>query len=229
MTPEQFKRAESLFKEAKALTVEERSAFLLKACPDDPQLREKVERMLKRAEHPIDEIVSPARSRLLGGLGNILSGQAGTRKEILQIGRYTIIRKIGEGGMGTVYEARQDHPSRTVALKIIRPGIASTAVLKRFTHEAHVLGQLQHPGIACIYEAGIADVQQSPSEGAAFFPVQSQFFAMELIRGQALTDFATEHKLTTPERLELFAKIYGEQLEALGITAQASEFGSLTM
>src|SRR5262249_7050254 len=108
----------------------------------------------------------------------------------MQIGRYTIVRKIGEGGMGTVYEARQEHPSRTVALKVIRPGLASSSLLKRFTHEAHILGQLEHPGIACIYEAGMADVCQSTSAGQ--LPAQVQFFAMEFVRGRALTDYATD-------------------------------------
>src|SRR5262245_58067581 len=70
------------------------------------------------------------------------------------IGRYKIVRLIGEGGMGAVYEAEQDQPRRTVALKVIKPGMASPALLKRFEQEAQALGRLQHPGIAQIYEAG---------------------------------------------------------------------------
>src|SRR5580693_9481636 len=72
------------------------------------------------------------------------------------IGHYRIIRLLGEGGMGAVYEAEQETPRRTVALKIIKPGFGSAAHLRRFEQEAHALGRLQHPGIAQIYEAGTA-------------------------------------------------------------------------
>ena len=57
--------------------------------------------------------------------------------------------------MGAVYEAEQDSPRRTVALKVVRPGLASPALLKRFAHEAQILGRLHHPGIAQVYEAGL--------------------------------------------------------------------------
>src|SRR5437588_10498300 len=61
------------------------------------------------------------------------------------IGRYKIVRLIGEGGMGAVYEAEQDQPRRTVALKVIKPGMASPALLKRFEPAAQARGRLQHP------------------------------------------------------------------------------------
>ena len=77
---------------------------------------------------------------------------------------------IGEGGMGTVYEAEQDHPRRTVALKIIRPGVSNPRLLRRFEQESQALGRLQHPGIAQIYEAGTADTGLGPQP----------YFAMEL-------------------------------------------------
>ena len=67
---------------------------------------------------------------------------------------YDIIRRIGAGGMGSVYQAEQHMPRRTVAIKIIRPGTISAQSLSRFEHEAHVLGLLQHQGIAQIHEAG---------------------------------------------------------------------------
>ena len=70
-------------------------------------------------------------------------------------GRYRILRICGEGGMGMVYEAEQDNPRRTVALKVIRPGLVSPELAKRFNHEAQILGRLQHPGIAQVYEAGM--------------------------------------------------------------------------
>ena len=67
------------------------------------------------------------------------------------------MRLVGEGGMGAVYEAEQENPRRTVALKVIKPGWATPALLGRFEQESQALGRLQHPGIAQIYEAGTAD------------------------------------------------------------------------
>ena len=98
-----------------------------------------------------------------------------------QIGRYRVISRIGAGGMGVVYEAEQDIPRRTVALKIIRPGLASRDVMRRFQFEAHVLGQLQDPGIAQIYEAGTATV----TRGGGGVTVEQPFLAMELVRGRS--------------------------------------------
>lgn len=114
-----------------------------------------------------------------------------------QIGHYLILRVIGEGGMGTVYEAQQDRPRRTVALKVIKPGLATPSVIRRFELESQVLGRLQHPGIAQIYEAGMADTGLGPQP----------YFAMEMVRGQSLLDYALSHSLSSNERLELMARI----------------------
>ncbi len=113
------------------------------------------------------------------------------------IGRYRIIGVLGEGGMGTVYEAVQDQPQRTVALKVIRPGLVWPEFVRRFTRESEVLGRLQHPGIAQIYEAGTSDGPSGPQS----------FFAMELVRGETLTEYAASHTLSLDQRLELFARI----------------------
>src|SRR5262245_11150900 len=96
-----------------------------------------------------------------------------------QIARYRVLRLIGEGGMGAVYEAEQDHPRRIVALKIIKPGLSSAVLLRRFEAESQALGRLQHPGIAQIYEAGTADTGFGPQP----------YFAMELIRGKTLKEY----------------------------------------
>ncbi|MHC5108695.1 MAG: tetratricopeptide repeat protein [Planctomycetota bacterium] len=118
------------------------------------------------------------------------------------IGKYRIERLIGEGGMGLVYQARQEHPDRVVALKVIRPQMASGTLLRRFKHEAEVLGQLQHPGIAHIYEAGVA----VPTTGENRKPAQP-FFAMELIAGQSITSHARDTGLDIPGILELVARV----------------------
>ncbi len=115
-----------------------------------------------------------------------------------RIGRYTVVRVLGEGGMGTVYEAEQESPRRAVALKVIRAGCVSAEMLRRFAHESAVLGRLQHPGIAQVYEAGTVQDERG-------HPVP--FFAMEFIRGVPLTEFAASKRLGTRERLELVARI----------------------
>jgi tetratricopeptide (TPR) repeat protein/predicted Ser/Thr protein kinase len=99
--------------------------------------------------------------------------------------------------MGAVYEAEQDQPRRSVALKVIKAAWASPEMLRRFEQESQALGRLQHPGIAQIYEAGSADTG---------FGVQP-FFAMELIHGKPLVEYADEHKLNTRQRLELMIQV----------------------
>jgi serine/threonine protein kinase len=113
------------------------------------------------------------------------------------IGRYRILRLLGEGGMGAVYEAEQEFPHRTVALKVIRAGYASGEMLRRFETETQALGRLQHPGIAQIYEAGTAETPFG----------RQPYFAMELVQGQALIDYCESHRLGVRQRLELMAKI----------------------
>jgi TolB-like protein/predicted Ser/Thr protein kinase len=113
------------------------------------------------------------------------------------IGHYRIIRLLGEGGMGAVYEAEQETPRRTIALKIIKPGFGSAEFLRRFEQEAQAMGRLQHPGIAQIYEAGTADT------GWGVQP----YFAMEFIRGKTLLEYAHDQHLTTHQRLDLVARV----------------------
>ena len=113
------------------------------------------------------------------------------------LGRYRVLRLIGEGGMGSVYQAEQDHPRRIVALKVIKPGLANKEVLRRFELESHALGRLQHPGIAQIHEAGTAETDAGTQP----------YFAMEFIVGKPLTRYAADHQLGTRRRLELVARI----------------------
>ncbi len=113
------------------------------------------------------------------------------------IGHYRILRLLGEGGMGAVYEAEQEHPHRVVALKVIRPGLANRGMLRRFEQESEVLGRLQHPGIAQIYEAGTEDTGLG----------RQPYFAMECIRGRSLREYSDNHRLDARQQLELMVKI----------------------
>src|SRR5579863_1037552 len=111
----------------------------------------------------------------------------------VSIGHYRILHLLGEGGMGIVYEAEQENPRRTVALKVIKAGFVTNELRRRFQQEASALGRLQHPGIAQIHEAGAADA--------------GPWFAMELVRGRPLREYADAEHLNTGQRLELMLKI----------------------
>ena len=115
----------------------------------------------------------------------------------LRIGRFRILRQIGAGGMGAVYEAQQDHPRRTVALKLFKSALSNLELLRRFEFESQALGRLQHPGIAQIYEAGTADTGFGPQA----------YFAMEFIQGENLSEYVERHRSTMRQRLEIVARV----------------------
>ena len=115
-----------------------------------------------------------------------------------KVDQYTIKRVIGEGGMGVVYEALQQSPRRTVALKMMRRGVTSKSAMRRFEYEAQTLGRLRHDGIAQIYQAGTWD------DGTGGRP----WFAMEYIQGaKTLTRYCKDKKLGNRERLDIFSKV----------------------
>ena len=112
-------------------------------------------------------------------------------------GEYTILRVIGEGGMGTVYEAEQHYPRRRVAIKAISPGRITPQMRKRFEYEAQVLARLEHPGIARLYESN------THSEGGRV----RAFLAMELVLGEPIDAYVKTHDLDVERRLRLFMKV----------------------
>src|SRR5450432_3679747 len=115
--------------------------------------------------------------------------------DLVIAGRYTLIEKIGEGGMGEVWVAKQTEPvKRKVALKLIKTGMDSRAVLARFEQERQALAMMDHPNIARVLDGGLT-------------PGGQPFFVMELVNGLPLMKFCDEAKLTPRERLELFVPI----------------------
>jgi WD40 repeat protein len=185
-------RVKQLFDQAVGLPPAQRAAFLEAACASDAVLRADVESLLA---------CDTAFPEGGGGEGLLKSPVVRSPEPApwpagpaVRVGHYRILRRIAEGGMGSVYEAEQDSPRRPVALKVIRPGLASPAILKRFTHEAQILGRLHHPGIAQVYEAGLADDGQP-------------FFAMEFIRGLPLDEYARRHGLDLATRVGLLARV----------------------
>ncbi|MBN2446552.1 MAG: tetratricopeptide repeat protein [Phycisphaerae bacterium] len=212
MTPERYARLKEVFAAACALETQRRSAYLDEACAGDEELRCEVEDLLVHDAQSLsmlsDSRVGEAVKLPLGEVWETRSSAGGhepapdTERFPAQIGQYRIIGRIGAGGMGTVFEAEQQIPRRTIALKVIRHGVSSPMMLRRFELEAHVLGRLQHPGIAQIYEAGTARIETAHGE-----VVEQPFFAMEYIRGQTLTDAIANRDLDLRQRLLLFGKV----------------------
>ncbi len=199
MTPAQYQRVKSLFEEAVAMPVAHRTDWLARQNSEDSEVFDAVRDMLDEFDRPhafVDAELSGGGARVLAQ-----AGATGNRLDLTsfpeRIGRYRIVGVLGHGGMGIVFEAEQDSPKRRVALKVIRASGTTPRLLARFQREAEVLGQLQHPGIAHVYEAAI---EQSNTE------VQP-FIAMEFIDGTPIVDYVEEHKLQTPERLELVARV----------------------
>lgn len=180
MTPERWQQVKGICYAVLDRVPEERGALLDALCLGDDELKRDVAVMIADATR-------------LGARSE--GSRSGWMPDT--IGSYRILRLVGEGGMGVVYEAQQDQPQRTVALKVIKPGLASPEVLRRFRLESQALGRLQHPGIAQIYEAGTADSGFGPQP----------YFAMEFIRGESLSSYADTHRLNVPQRLELMARI----------------------
>ena len=146
---------------------------------------------------PVDASL-PNSSGLTDFLVRPAANPAGDLEPGERLGDVTIVRFIAEGGMGRVYEGLQGMPCRTVAVKVVRPGVLSKASLKRFEYEAHILGRLTHPGIARIYSVGTQQVHGS----------DMPYFVMEYIDdAQPLTAYADDHELSTHDRLKLFREV----------------------
>jgi serine/threonine protein kinase len=185
MTPTphtRWSKLEEVFHAALERAKGDRTRYLREACAGDEALEREARALLTGHEHAA-AFIEPMRAEDVAGR---------------RIGAYTLVRIIGAGGMGAVYEARQDHPERAVALKVLRGALGSRGSLRRFEEEAAILARLRHPGIAQVFEAGTFDSGAGPTP----------FFAMELIEGASpLTTSARERKLPPRERLALFLAV----------------------
>ena len=159
--------------------------FLDQACGEDRDLRGMVEGLL---------LAHAEKDSLFDRVGETRDYQPIFRAG-QAIGPYQIREQIGDGGMGVVYVAEQEKPlRRKVALKVIKPGMDSKAVLARFDAERNALALMNHPNIAKVLDAGTTE-QGHP------------YFVMELIQGKLITEYCDQKKLTIPERLDLFTQI----------------------
>ncbi len=180
MNTRRWERISSLLERVVDLAPAERVELYARECADDPSIAEEVERLagadadaqgfLRPATEP--RAPAPARPASVGD----------------RIGAYTLVRRVAAGGMGIVYEARQERPNRRVALKLVQAAHVDGAALRRFRYEAEALGRLRHPGVAQVYEAGV-DVGPGGEE--------RPFLAMEFVEGaRPVTVYAREKELS---------------------------------
>jgi eukaryotic-like serine/threonine-protein kinase len=198
MTPERWARVKELFQAAVELAEKDRGAFLEQRCGTDPELLRQVAELLRR-HRPEDRAATEADVRTDSvddpceesprGLDSA-SEKAGD-----WVGRYKLLQKIGEGGMGVVYMAEQIEPfERRVALKIIKLGMDTKNVIARFEAERQALAMMDHPNIAQVFDAGTTATGRS-------------YFVMELVRGIPITTYCNTNNLSTQERMRLFIQV----------------------
>ena len=178
--------ARAVFERLLECAPEARPALLERACGADVALRREVEALLAADRAAPRAFLAGDPARSLGpGIGS-------------EIGGYRLLgNPLGEGGMGTVFAALQSSPRREVALKLVRPGRVSPDALRRFQLEVEALGQLHHPGIAQIHEAGSFEV-----DGESL-----PYLAMERVHGLSLFEHARRRGLSRSARLELLARV----------------------
>jgi eukaryotic-like serine/threonine-protein kinase len=208
MNSEQWHRVDDLLQLALQLPPGERDQFLQQACACDDALEEEVRSLLSAQREAGGFLDSPAVAIAVEALefepdsvesqAPGLSVEGAARPLPSHLGRYRILRLVGEGGMGAVYEAEQENPRRPVALKVIRCGVPTAELQRRFERESQILGRLHHPGIAQIYEAGTAETDLGPLP----------YFAMEFVRGQLLAEYVEAQHLNLRQKLELMLKIF---------------------
>ncbi len=179
-TNDRFSLLRDLYEKVVELPESERRAYLQQACKGDDALRRDVEELLAADEQVGDFLATPA----VTWVGKTID-------------HYTVKSIIAEGGMGILLRAEQSEPRRDVALKLIRRDIISDSMLRRFKLEAEVLGRLDHPGIAQIFDAATTKTGRG----------EQPYFAMELIDGETLTDYAAHHALKPRERVELMSRV----------------------
>lgn len=188
MTPEAWQRVKDVCGGALELPPEQRAAYLAVACGDDRALRAEVESLLGADARAGSFIEAPA----LEHLPAIDEGAGPDVNLGRHIGPYVLERVIGHGGMGTVYLGRRSDREfeHSVAIKMIRPGMDSELVVRRFRHERQILASLDHPNIARLLDGGTT-------------PEGLPYFIMEYVDGQPLDRDADARRLSTLERLRL--------------------------
>jgi serine/threonine protein kinase/tetratricopeptide (TPR) repeat protein len=197
--------AKSIFLDAAEIPrPEDRRAFVAARCGGDEGLRREVEGLLEHLGR-VGSFLEPAAS----GTAATVDAAPGPSAAGAKIGPYELLEPIGEGGFGLVYMAEQARPvRRKVALKVLKPGMASAQVIARFEAERQALALMDHPNIAKVFDAGTTAPPLAPlGRGVGGEGVGRPYFVMELVKGLPITEFCDLHKLTLRERLGLFVEV----------------------
>ena len=189
---QEFQTIRSIFDEAVEMPDSTgRQAFLERVCAGSLRIKTEVEELLLAHDR--------------AGEFKVFQGQSSSAEPTLELweerwegkrfGPYTLLEKLGEGGVGMVYLAEQREPvRRRVALKLIKPGMDSRSVLARFELERKVLERMDHPSIARVLDAGMT-------------PQGRPYFVMEWVKGERITDFCNSRNLSLAERLRLVVQV----------------------
>jgi serine/threonine protein kinase len=194
MIAPRFETLKDIFHAARELPAAERPAYLERACGADEPLRREIEALLE-SDRAADRFIADPPA----DLAVELFGGAQTHLDVgRNIGQYKLLECIGSGGMGAVYLAeRADRQFQMqVAIKLIKRGMDTDLVLRRFQHERQILASLEHPNIARLLDGG------STEDGVPYF-------VMEYIKGHRIDRYAEEHRLPISERLDLFRQVCG--------------------
>lgn len=189
---ERWAELDPLFEAALDLPPEERDAFLVQACGGDEELLHTIRRLLEWVDSATDRFEQLPSSLLRAALG----GEPEIVETGRQVGRYRLGTVLGRGGMATVYEAVRDDGvfDQRVAVKLLRRGLDTDEVVRRFTAERRILSSLEHPNIARVIDGGATD------DGRPFL-------VMERVDGEPITKWADRRRLTVRERLALFLQV----------------------
>ena len=194
MNPERWNKVQSLFEQALEIDQRERFGYLEKECGDDKELFNEVLSLLK-ADEEGHSIFSATPADYIPVDETNLAGKT--------FGNYRIIKQVGIGGMGSVYIAERIDGlfEQKVALKVVKPGMNSNEIIKRFGEERQILARLQHPNIARLLDGGI-------------FENGLPYFTMEYVDGIPITEYCDKNNLNIDSRLELFQKVCNAVLYA---------------
>ncbi len=203
MSPEEkANHTRELFGQALELPSAERDAFLQRQCAGDEALLKELCELLDLDSTNNGFLQTPRASMGLGGiewLATELAAEEARNECVPQnIGGFQVVREIGRGGMGIVYEAKQHDPERSVAIKVVHPGVLSPSTIQRFRQETRVLAQLKHPGIVQVFDAGSTSSQDG---------VQRPYLVMEFVEGTTIRDFVRLKNPSIRQRLTLLAMI----------------------
>ena len=195
VTPTNWNRLKEIVADAIDAPAEERDALIAAACDHDEELSAEAHKLVDAYDDVDGVVLNRDTDGWLGIGGPDVLSLGGQR-----IGRYRLVRVLGEGAMSAVYLARQANPDRDVAVKLLRTALPLVDARGRFRREATALARLRHPNIAVIYEAGLQDTDDNRA---------IPFIAMEYVDGVTLTEYARQHALDRDARIRLIIEIAG--------------------